>query len=348
MNERKKTVLIAAVCLIAVGLLVGVIGLAVNHFRFDGLSLRDRGGFVTVETLRTETYPVDAAFRSIEVRGGSADVELLLAADGHCRVECSECEGRTHTVEVRGDTLYVERVTEKNLSLTLTGTERDVIALWLPETDYASLTVGVSSGDVQIPAGFRFAAAAVSSSSGNVDFRAQVEGMLTAAASSGSISVTDTAAQSLAVSASSGDLFLSSVQTGEVSLSASSGSIRLEQVRVDGALRAETTSGEITSENVTCGTLETESSSGDQRLTDTEADGTFSVTTTSGDVGLAHCDGGSIALQSSSGEVSGSLRTEKIVYAESSSGSIRVPHGQTGGLCEIRTASGDIRITFDT
>ena len=42
--------------------------------------------------------------------------------------------------------------------------------------------------------------------------------------------------------------------------------------------------------------------------------------------------------------MTGTLRSEKVFLVESDTGSIEVPKTTTGGRCEIRTDTGDIRI----
>jgi DUF4097 and DUF4098 domain-containing protein YvlB len=52
-------------------------------------------------------------------------------------------------------------------------------------------------------------------------------------------------------------------------------------------------------------------------------------------------------LKTTSGSVKGSLLTPKIFYTDTTSGSVDVPRSTEGGLCEIQTTSGSIRITIE-
>ena len=347
MKNGMKIALIVAACLVVAGLILGGLALLSGGFRFDSLQIGFGSKTITQAELVAKTYPVAEPFRAIDVRSASGDVDLKHSTDGSCRVECVECEGWTHTVEVRGGTLYVERHTKANVNLLLGTSGRDVIELWLPETEYDALAVGASSGDVSIPAEYRFGTASVACTSGDIDFRAQVGGALTAAATSGAVAVTDVGCASLSMSSTSGNLYLSGVESGGVRLSGTSGNVSLESVTVSGDLYVQTTSGDIRMKDVSCRALETESSSGEQTLTDVVAQDTFRMTSTSGDLDLTRCDARALKLHSTSGEVTGSLRSEKIFLTHTSSGDVNVPVGRSGGDCEVETTSGDIRLTVE-
>jgi DUF4097 and DUF4098 domain-containing protein YvlB len=274
-------------------------------------------------------------------------VELRFAPDGHCRVECVECDGWTHTVEVRGGTLYVERKTKANVNLLFRPGGRDVIEVWLPEREYETLSVSATSGDLLVPADFRFDAANAATTSGDTDFRAQVGGALNAASSSGSIAVTDVSCASLSMACTSGGLFVSGVETGSLSMTGTSGDLSLERVNASGDVYLHTTSGELRMQDVSCRTLEAESTSGEKKLTDVLVQERFKSESTSGALVLTRCDAGSLYIESTSGEVEGSLRSDKIFITHTNSGDVKVPVGRGGGDCEIHTTSGDIRLTVE-
>ena len=345
MNNGKKIAIIIAVCLILIGIVIGGVALAVNRFRFDSLRFWE-GRSLGAGDLTHVTYNVNEPFQNIDLRGGSGDVELHRASDGRCRVECAECEGWTHVVEVRGDTLYVERQRKTNVNLILGMNERDVIELWLPETSYETLALGTTSGDIRLPAEFRFAAASVSSTSGDMELRAQVDGAYSVASTSGGVSVSGADCGVFTAAATSGGISVNDLRGSDVSAASTSGTLHLENVTASGWLKAESTSGDIHMDSVSCHALETESSSGEQYLTDVRAEDDFRLTSTSGDIELERCDAGGMQIHTSSGGVTGSLASEMIVYTETSSGSVRVPRGEKGGVCEIHTSSGDIDLSF--
>jgi DUF4097 and DUF4098 domain-containing protein YvlB len=97
---------------------------------------------------------------------------------------------------------------------------------------------------------------------------------------------------------------------------------------------------------VSCGELDLDVNTGDVTLTDTVASGNLRAETTTGDVTLTRADAATLHLKTTSGSVKGSLRTPKIFYTDTTSGSVDVPRSTEGGICEIKTTSGDIRVTI--
>ena len=65
-----------------------------------------------------------------------------------------------------------------------------------------------------------------------------------------------------------------------------------------------------------------------------------------GDVKFTLCDAGELFVKTTTGNVIGSLCSEKIFMAKASTGKVEVPKSVTGGICEIETSTGDIRITI--
>ncbi len=338
MNSGKKAALIIALCLIAAGLILGGVALAANRFHPEDLMKHG-------STLESKTYSVSEPFTALEIHAIDGDVRLLPSGDGKCRVECMENEEQTHRVEVRGGTLYVERQLRNRVGVTFSPIERDYIRIYLPESDYEKLILETGSGDVECPAEFSFGEASVSTSSGDIAFRSGVEGALTVSATSGEVEIEGVSPASLSVSAASGSIRLKGVDAGDLSLSATSGDLTLENAALSGEMRLSTGSGDQRLENVSCASLALESSSGTKYLTDVLVSGELKSDSTSGDLTLLRCDAASLDLRTTSGEVRGSLRTEKIFFTDTSSGSVKVPQSMSGGKCEIHTVSGDIKLT---
>ena len=102
--------------------------------------------------------------------------------------------------------------------------------------------------------------------------------------------------------------------------------------------------GRVKLVGLACGNLSTDGSTGDVTLKDTVASGAFRIERSTGDVKFDNADAGEINVKTSTGDVTGTLRSEKIFFAESDTGKISVPKSITGGKCEITTETGDIDI----
>ncbi len=263
----------------------------------------------------------NAGIRALEIDSDSAELKLIPASDGICRVVCTEGAGRSHKVWTNEGTLHVER--SSRWSLFRFSVSKDYIHIYLPGREYESLWVESSSGGVGVPDDFRFRTAIITVSSGGVGFAADVTEELNIQASSGGVAVSDASPDTLNVKASSGGVALADMNPGTVSVHLSSGGLKLENVR--------------------CKSLSAESSSGGMRLSNVIADGTVRLECSSGSIRLDDCDAAELYIECTSGAVSGHLLTPKTYSASATSGSVRVPTGSGGGLCVVKTTSGSIR-----
>jgi DUF4097 and DUF4098 domain-containing protein YvlB len=240
----------------------------------------------------------------------------------------------------------------------------------LPREAYKSLTVETVSGRVSINVRYTFSEdVTLTSTSGTIGTAAAIGGHLdlrstsgdlyamgflntvTARSTSGKVSLGgktvdgECTATTADLETTSGEIRVRTVTLDSLTAQTGSGGIRMESVTVTEATDLETTSGEITLLYTTCGTLTAETGSGGIDLTDTTVTGHIQAETTSGSIRFARADAETLNLKTTSGSVSGSLLTPKIFYTDTTSGSVDVPKSTVGGLCEIRTTSGSIRIT---
>lgn len=257
----------------------------------------------------TNTHTVDAPFRDIALTTDTADIVLALSDDGKCRVECHEETNARHAVAVENGALTVRSQPSKRwFDFIGIHLGSPRITLYLPETAYNSLSVRESTGSITIPAAFAFDSAELSSSTGSAIFSASASDSLKIRTSTGSIRVENASVGSLELSVTTGDVTVSEVTCRSFTSGGSTGSILLEHVTVDG---------------------------------------TLSIARSTGSVTFRRCDAAEISVRTNTGDVSGSLLTEKVFAASSHTGRIDVPQTTAGGRCEIRTDTGNIRITLD-
>lgn len=140
---------------------------------------------------------------------------------------------------------------------------------------------------------------------------------------SGSITVPDNFSfDDIQVYTTSGSVSLSAQVAGEASVETVSGNQQLTLFQPQ-ALRLQSTSGQIQVSQVVVG-------------------GSCHIDSVSGDVKLTDCDADDLHIQTTSGNVSAALRSPKVFSTHTTSGSVRIPQGTAGGVCEITTVSGDI------
>lgn len=335
MKRSQKTALAVALGCILLGC-VGIFGvfayLGFDTGMLEGLWLGDLGAQAAdgepglSGAVETVTYTVADPFDRIQVQEEYGCVRFVLTDGGPCRVECVRWAGVKHTVDTEDGVL----------SITAKDTRRwyERIGVWitpvsttiyLPGGEYASLAVSTASGDVDVPAGLTLGEADASTASGDISWGARVRGELSVQSASGKIQLEDVAAESLSARSASGDISL----------------CRLE---ADGPLRVETASGKVRLEDARGETLSVQTASGNILLFRTRIRGEASLRTTSGTVRLEEADAESLDIRSVSGDVEGTLLSGKRFDVSTVTGSVDVPSSSQGGLCQVETTSGSVRL----
>lgn len=286
-----------------------------------------------IETLGTDewettAYNITDDFGKISVVSDTADVSFLPSDDGKCRVECKERKNMKYSVATIDDgTLSIELVDSRRWYeyISFFSFGKETVTVYLPNAEYESLYVRNDTGDVEIGDAFSFGKIDIALSTGDVRCFASVKGALTVKASTGYITVSDT-------------------EVGSMELRASTGDIKLSGVACAGNVSVKVSTGRVSLTDVTCADLHTEGDTGDIRLDGVIASGSIRAERDTGDVYLDSCDAASLKIKTNTGHVKGTLLTDKIFYVKSDTGNIRVPTSTEGGLCEIETDTGDVKI----
>lgn len=337
MRTSIKIAIIVAAVLVASGVVTLIVAAIASGFNPSRLS-----SIACVET----SYDVTDSFESISVSSDSADIYVLPATDGRCRVVFYDIDDPTaqHTVEVANGGLMVVRrlsMTPFNV-INFSGTPR--VTVYLPGESYRDMRLEASSGAVTAECdNISFGSASLKTASGRLmATELRVTANMGVATSSGAVTVRDCEAAELDVHSTSGRIELERTVCTDAELESSSGVIRVSELTAAGEVDVTSTSGSQRLVGIRCSKLDLKASSGSVRAEDTIATAELEAETTSGSIRLERCDAAELELESTSGSIGGSLLSDKIYLASSSSGSIRVPDTREGGFCHIRTTSGSI------
>ena len=318
MKKATKGWLIAALVLILIGAIGFVAVLAANHWDLKSI------GNVRFETVTVE---IPEAFSNISIDSDTADITFVPSEDGKCKAVFREQEKMKHTASVREGTLTVETKDEREwydyLSFSF---ESPKITVYLPQTVYDTLTIGESTGDINIPADFRFKEVRISASTGDVFCAASVSGLLEA-------------------TTSTGDIRIQNGSVGELKLTVSTGEVEIGSVTCAGNAAITVSTGDAILRDVSVKSLHSKGSTGDIAMTNVIAAEQISIEWSTGDVRFEQCDAAELSIDTNTGDVTGSLRSDKVFIAHSDTGDVRVPEMTSGGKCKITTNTGDIRIT---
>ena len=274
----------------------------------------------------TNTYEIIKSFSNIAINTDTADIVFAQSIDSKCRVDCYEEAKAPHSATVLEDTLSIEAVNNKSwydyIGINFSSPK---ITVYLPKSEYASLSISESTGDIVIPKGFNFNAADISLSTGDVAVEATSK-LLKIKTSTGDISVKNTLAEKL-------------------DLSASTGSISVSDTNCTGNANLNISTGKTTLTNFKCKNLNSSGDTGDLFLNGVVATEKLSVIRDTGDIKIDASDANEIFIETDTGDVKGSLLTDKVVTTETDTGRVDVPKTITGGKCEITTETGDIKIS---
>ena len=274
------------------------------------------GGAMTVlkwnfKSLSTKKYQnsvhaVTDSFQDIDIRAVNADVILRPATDDTDTVTCFEEKRLPYTVSVADGVLRIEP-SDNRKWYDYIGIDfhSPSIPISLPKGDYGALTASLSTGGISLPEGFSFGETAIS-------------------ASTGQVTLDGTKTDALAISVSTGKISLSGVTAGDTRISVSTGKVSLSDCRL--------------------ASLDTKGATGYIFMKNTLIDGKLSIKRSTGDVEMEACDAGEIYIKTSTGDVTGSLLSDKIVFADANTGKVDIPQSTSGGKCEIETDTGDIKI----
>ena len=325
MSKTTKWIYIALFCILLGGAVIVSVG-SMNGW--------DPSNFSSVVHLTQKEFTIKEDFRTIDMRGcGGADVTLLPAEDGVCRVTAAtgDEDGVKTTVEVRSGVLYVEREDTRpwhqRVSFNIWSGE-DRVTIRLPEALLTEQELLCSSSDVTVESGLAFGTAAVACGSGEIRFLADAE-------------------ESLSLKTGSGDVALSGAACGDVTITCTSGRIRAQELSCR-SFQGGTGSGDIRLESVQAERdLQLKSGSGELRLSAVGAGGALTLETGSGDIRLDEVDAASMDIRSSSGEVKGTVARRMDFRGHTGSGDLSLPEPDPkGGAFYVKTGSGDVKITL--
>lgn len=316
---KKKWIIIAA-SLILAGMIIFTGVMTMLNWDFSKL---------TTSKYQTATHTVAKDFNNISIKTSTAEIKFLPATDGKTTVVCYEQKSAMHSVELVNDTLVIEEIDERKWYHYLSiGFSNPTITVYLPKSEYTELSVNASTGDMNIPANFSFESVDISKSTGDIVVSANVTGLAR-------------------IITTTGDITLKSTTVGEAVLSVSTGDISVENVMSMGDITTNVSTGDVRISESQCLNLISDGNTGDLEIYNVIAVENFKLTRSTGDVEFKGCDAANLFIETSTGSVKGSLLSEKIFFAESNTGRINVPKTVNGGRCEIKTDTGNIKVTIE-
>lgn len=297
MSKGIKIALIAAVCLIGIGLVLGLIG----YFTGGSNLFKD-------EETTERNLVINDAFSDIVIDCVRSKVVLLPSEDGVCRIQADESESCKLTAEVKNGVLNIEQKLKSKWNFSFIGFNFSAfkpykLNVYLPESEYRDLSVNNVSGGAETKSGLTFMNAALKTVSGGIRFNASVRSSASFESTSGGIEASGFECELLKADCTSGGIRISNVSCGTADIECTSGGITLTSVVTSGELSVETMSGGITFDRCDGGSIRAEAVSGSIKGS-LLSPKVFKTDTVSGKISVpADGDGGICELETTSGKI---------------------------------------------
>ena len=256
---------------------------------------------------KTKTYDSLESFTSIKIDTDVTDIDLKVG--DKAKVVCEETTKEVHHVSVSDNTLNIKFESKRKFYEQMFSFGQNLkVTVYLPSISYNDLTIANDTGDINISS-LNFKTVSITSSTGNLSLD--------------KVSVAETSY----FKASTGSVKLNEVTTKSLEVNTSTGNINLTKVTVLDNMKASASTGNVKMNNVLVA----------KKMT---------VKTSTGNIEAVDSDAESLSIEASTGNVKLGLLTDKIIFPETSTGSADYPHLTSGGKCEIKTSTGNIKVTI--
>ena len=254
--KRTKKWLLAAAVLLLCGLALGIVGLAINGFRFEKLSTKK-----TVESEKTLTCPTTG----LCIDTDQVDVLVCPSESDTVKMQYVGSEEQTVSTYSENGVLHIDCKKNEDAPLQWFSIgPADKLTVYLPARRVSDLSVNTESGSIELQKGLDLMQAELSSSSGNIDCHAAFKSSLTISSLSGSVLLENTTAGKIALETRSGNCRLRKTATEKDALSVTtrSGNIKLKNCTAGGELHLHSESGNIRLSDCDGASIRLESESG--------------------------------------------------------------------------------------
>ncbi len=313
---------------VKIWLTVAAVLVALGGILFTGAMIANGWDFNKLGTVAytTNTYEVDGDFKNISIDVETTKIAFAPADNGRCKIVFFEDEKVRHSASVQNGTLVIDTVdTRKWYEHFSISFSQPRMTVYLPRNEYDSLFIETDTGDIAIPKDFSFDTLIIDGDTSDVDCSAS-------------------ASQGIEIKLSTGDIRLEDIATEQLKLTTDTGRIQVNTADVGANIRIETDTGRVELTDTSCHDLYTESDTGSITLKNVIGAGSFTIESDTGDITFDHSDAAEISVKTDTGDVTGTLLSDKVFLTETSTGRISVPKTVTGGKCELKTSTGDIKI----
>ena len=318
-SKKKTNALIVAAALFVIGIVLVVLGV---------IFMGNNSHFISRNDYKSVTVDITDEFSSINVLATTCDVIFEASDDDRIYISALIHEKSDLEASVDNDTLNI-KVSDKrkwydHIGISI-GTEPPNVVIYLPKGEYEELYVDVTTGDIKIDEAHAFTS-------------------LSFEASTGDVVIFSTVKESLYVKVTTGDIRIGNTSPSLLEVKTTTGDIKIENIPSSEKISVKTASGRVSLSSVHATEIDIETTTGSIALDDVIASSVARINATSGDVKFTAFDSAEIYIKVTTGDVEGDLLSSKVFVTDTTTGDVKVPYSTEGGVCDIKSTTGDIEI----
>ncbi len=253
----------------------------------------------------TKTYIIEEGYNNIDINISVHDVEIYLSNENKIIYEVND--KHSLNVSIENDCIKLVKEDELLSHITMFDLGKLKVEIYLTKDTLNSLRMRYSTGDIKINEGFTFGSV-------NID-------------------------------ASTGDFVMLSCNTNDMNIKVSTGDIVLTKCVINGDLACTVSTGKIViSDTNIKGYYNGNLSTGDAHLHNVLIEKDLKHVSGTGDFSFDKLDAENLEIETGTGDVRGTLLSSKVFMVKTSTGDIDVPETTTGGICKVKTSTGEVYI----
>lgn len=129
-----------------------------------------------------------------------------------------------------------------------------------------------------------------------------------------------------------------------ININSSTGNTEIN-TNIEEILKINSATGNVKLNNLSAQNINIETATGNIALTNVLVDELMKISASTGNIKFEEIDATTLEFKTSTGNIRGTILTEKVFQAESSTGKVQVPNSTNGGICMVKTSTGNISIS---
>lgn len=257
----------------------------------------------------TNTYIINNIKNEIKIECDIYDINIYLSDTSENKIICDEYKNMKIEYAIESESLTIKQKDKRKLFEKIFNPGKNpTINIYLTNNLINELNINLKTGNIKINDGLTFKNVKINNSTGKILFKANVNNDLNIINKTGDISIKDS--------------------------------------KISNILKINSKTGKVEIDNVLSNSLEIETKTGNTLLKNTAITNDLNLKGSTGDVILDSFDAKNITIKISTGNIKGTLLSEKIFIANSSTGNVKVPESLTGSICKLTTTTGNINIKY--